>query len=169
MEKTLLGTIILKVLIRIDNIEVNGQKTERLGEVSEKSSSPTDHSIRVRSPTSSSMVRVESHTLTLTFTRVNGKMAKLTETVASLTKTAPCTTVTGLMINSMVLVLRSGTQVKLSILETSMTVKRPELVNSSSRVATTRVISSMENSRAKANTTSLRAERSMRESSWITP
>ena len=95
-------------------------------------------------------------------TKENGKMVKLVDKVFSLINKVLCMRELGKMTNIMVKVLNNGITTKLFTRETLLMDKKPEEENSSSMETYMRVISKMENSTEKENTTSLSLEKSIK-------
>lgn len=149
-------------MIRIGSTEVNGPRTAPTGKASVRSSSLMAPSTRAKSRTSSSTVREELHTLIRIFTKVSGSTERPMAKEYSWIKMGQCMMVSGSTINNTASEPKSGTRARSSTQATSSMERRLEKESLSSKVATTRAISSTENSMARANTTLPIAERSTR-------
>jgi hypothetical protein len=159
------GTLELLISRTVELIPDNGQQSIRKksnGQDSDALSSQTALNIKEKLKKVFSMEKVEWLIQTEMSIKVNGKMAKLVVKEFSLISKDPCTREPGRMINITERVPNNGTIIKLYTLEISLMVKRQEKVNSSLMETFMKVISSMENSTEKENTTSLSQVRSMK-------
>ena len=103
-----------------------------------------------------------------TFTRVSGKMAKLTVSESSSIKTVACMKAVGKMTCSMGTDARAGTTGKFNSTENFEKERKQDLEDLNSKVDTMKVTSLTVNSTGTANTSSKSQESYMKENSRIT-